>query len=152
MGKRLFDHTDLRVRNRAAAQEFYAQVLPAIGFRVDKSGEKWGLFEAEGGKAVEFFASRKKPIISRMRAASRFGRRVAQLSIRWPKSSARLAEKTWKARSFAWTTAPATTRSFSKTQMATSWKFATAKAPPTRGSGSVSNIECLLRQNEDTTP
>ena len=55
MSTRLFDHIDLRVKNRAAAQRFYAQVLPAIGFRVDKSGERWGLFEAEGGNAVEFF-------------------------------------------------------------------------------------------------
>jgi catechol 2,3-dioxygenase-like lactoylglutathione lyase family enzyme len=55
MSKRLFDHIDLRVRNRAAAQGFYGQMLPAIGFRVDKSGEEWGLFEAEGGKAVDFF-------------------------------------------------------------------------------------------------
>jgi catechol 2,3-dioxygenase-like lactoylglutathione lyase family enzyme len=55
MSRRLFDHIDLRVKNRAAAQKFYAQILPAIGFRVDKSGKEWGLFEAEGGKAVEFF-------------------------------------------------------------------------------------------------
>ena len=55
MSKRLFDHIDLRVRNRKAAQEFYAQILPAIGFAVDKSGEQWGLFEAEGGKGVDFF-------------------------------------------------------------------------------------------------
>ena len=55
MSRRLFDHIDLRVKNRAKAQDFYAQLLPAIGFRVDKSGEQWGLFEAEGGKAVEFF-------------------------------------------------------------------------------------------------
>ena len=55
MSRRLFDHIDLRVKNRAAAQEFYEQVLPTIGFRVDKSGEEWGLFEADGGKAVEFF-------------------------------------------------------------------------------------------------
>jgi len=55
MSRRLFDHIDLRVKNRAAAQEFYRQVLPAIGFRVDKSGEEWGLFEADGGKAVDFF-------------------------------------------------------------------------------------------------
>ncbi len=55
MSTRLFDHIDLRVRNRAAAQRFYAQVLPAIGFRVDKSGQQWGLFEAEGEGAVEFF-------------------------------------------------------------------------------------------------
>jgi catechol 2,3-dioxygenase-like lactoylglutathione lyase family enzyme len=55
MSRRLFDHIDLRVKNRAAAQKFYARVLPAIGFRVDKSSEEWGLFEAEGGKAVDFF-------------------------------------------------------------------------------------------------
>jgi catechol 2,3-dioxygenase-like lactoylglutathione lyase family enzyme len=55
MSPRLFDHIDLRVKNRAAAQEFYAQILPVIGFRVDKSGEKWGLFEAEGELAVDFF-------------------------------------------------------------------------------------------------
>lgn len=61
MSIRLFDHIDLRVKNRAAAQHFYAQILPAIGFRVDKSGEEWGLFEAEGGKAVEFFCFEEEP-------------------------------------------------------------------------------------------
>jgi catechol 2,3-dioxygenase-like lactoylglutathione lyase family enzyme len=55
MSRRLFDHIDLRVRNRAVVQEFYAQVLPAIGFRVDKSGARWGVFEAEGENAVDFF-------------------------------------------------------------------------------------------------
>jgi catechol 2,3-dioxygenase-like lactoylglutathione lyase family enzyme len=55
MSTRLFDHIDLRVKNRDAAQRFYAQLLPAIGFRLDKSGERWGLFEADGGKAIEFF-------------------------------------------------------------------------------------------------
>ena len=55
MSRRLFDHIDLRVKNRAAAQKFYAQVLPAIGFRVDKSGEEWGLFAAGEEKAVDFF-------------------------------------------------------------------------------------------------
>jgi catechol 2,3-dioxygenase-like lactoylglutathione lyase family enzyme len=55
MSRRLFDHIDLRVKNREAAERFYAQVLPAIGFRVDKSGKRWGLFEAEGDRAVDFF-------------------------------------------------------------------------------------------------
>ena len=55
MSKRLFDHIDLRVRNRVVAQKFYAQVLPAIGFTVDKSGKRLGVFEAEGGKGVDFF-------------------------------------------------------------------------------------------------
>src|SRR6267142_4870227 len=61
MSKRLFDHIDLRVKNRAVAQEFYAQVLPAIGFRIDKSGDEWGLFEGEGGKGVDFFAFDEEP-------------------------------------------------------------------------------------------
>jgi catechol 2,3-dioxygenase-like lactoylglutathione lyase family enzyme len=55
MSGRLFDHIDLRVKNRAVAQKFYAKILPAIGFRVDKSGEEYGLFESEGGKPIEFF-------------------------------------------------------------------------------------------------
>ena len=55
MSTRLFDHIDLRVKNRETAQRFYEKLLPAIGFRVDKSGKEWGLFEAEGGKAVDFF-------------------------------------------------------------------------------------------------
>jgi catechol 2,3-dioxygenase-like lactoylglutathione lyase family enzyme len=54
MSTRLFDHIDLRVNNRENAQRFYEKLLPAIGFRVDKSGERWGLFEAEGSEAVEF--------------------------------------------------------------------------------------------------
>jgi catechol 2,3-dioxygenase-like lactoylglutathione lyase family enzyme len=32
MDRRLFDHIDLRVRNLAEAQLFYAQLLPALGF------------------------------------------------------------------------------------------------------------------------
>jgi catechol 2,3-dioxygenase-like lactoylglutathione lyase family enzyme len=55
MSRRLFDHIDLRVKNREVAQRFYAQVLPAIGFHVDKSGERWGLFEADGETGVDFF-------------------------------------------------------------------------------------------------
>jgi catechol 2,3-dioxygenase-like lactoylglutathione lyase family enzyme len=55
MSARLFDHIDLRVRNRKAAQRFYSQLLPAIGFRVDKSGDELGLFAAAEGKAVDFF-------------------------------------------------------------------------------------------------
>ncbi|MEY2564439.1 MAG: hypothetical protein QOH88_2632 [Verrucomicrobiota bacterium] len=55
MSARLFDHIDLRVRNRKAAQQFYSKILPALGFRIDKSGEEWGLFEADGSKTVQFF-------------------------------------------------------------------------------------------------
>ena len=61
MSTRLFDHIDLRVKNREVAQRFYAQVLPAIGFRVDVSGQKWGLFEAEDAIAVDFFGFEEEP-------------------------------------------------------------------------------------------
>jgi catechol 2,3-dioxygenase-like lactoylglutathione lyase family enzyme len=59
MNRRLFDHIDLRVKNRAAAQEFYAQILPAIGFRVDKSGVDYSpgyyavFFEDPDGNKLE---------------------------------------------------------------------------------------------------
>ena len=56
MQTRLFDHIDLRVRNRTRAQEFFAKILPAIGFTLDKSAEEWGAFENDGeGKPSEFF-------------------------------------------------------------------------------------------------
>jgi catechol 2,3-dioxygenase-like lactoylglutathione lyase family enzyme len=55
MSKRLFDHIDLRVRNREIAQRFYAQVLPAIGFKADKSDEEYGQFQPAGKTPVEFF-------------------------------------------------------------------------------------------------
>jgi catechol 2,3-dioxygenase-like lactoylglutathione lyase family enzyme len=51
---RLFDHIDLRVRNRAKAQAFFARILPALGFTRDQSGEEWGAFEKEGERC-EFF-------------------------------------------------------------------------------------------------
>ena len=61
MRTRLFDHIDLRVKNRANAQRFYSAILPAIGFRLNKSGERWGLFEAEGNGAVDFFGFTEDP-------------------------------------------------------------------------------------------
>jgi predicted lactoylglutathione lyase len=56
MSKRLFDHIDLRVKNREIAQQFYAQVLPAIGFKADKSDEEYGQFQPPGKTPVEFFS------------------------------------------------------------------------------------------------
>jgi catechol 2,3-dioxygenase-like lactoylglutathione lyase family enzyme len=54
--KRIFDHIDLRVKDRARAQEFYGKILPAIGFTLDKSAEEWGAFEMDGGgQPSEFF-------------------------------------------------------------------------------------------------
>ena len=60
---RYFDHIDLRVKNRAAAQQFYAALLPALGFTKDESGEKWGAFQVPepDGKAREFFGFTEDP-------------------------------------------------------------------------------------------
>jgi catechol 2,3-dioxygenase-like lactoylglutathione lyase family enzyme len=61
--RRYFDHIDLRVKNRAIAQKFYAQVLPAIGFTQDDSGERWGAFQVPepSGIALEFFGFDEDP-------------------------------------------------------------------------------------------
>src|SRR5215211_3359014 len=55
MKTRLFDHIDLRVRDRKKADEFYSQVLPAIGFTRDTGDEEWGCFTAPGDGKREFF-------------------------------------------------------------------------------------------------
>ncbi|MEP6698459.1 MAG: VOC family protein [Verrucomicrobiota bacterium] len=61
MRKRLFDHIDLRVKDRAVAQRFYAQLLPALGFRSDKSGDIWGLFEEADTTPADFFGFTEDP-------------------------------------------------------------------------------------------
>ena len=43
-----FGHIDLRVRDMAAAQPFYAALLPALGFVREFHGEKWKGWAAEG--------------------------------------------------------------------------------------------------------
>ena len=56
MKARFFDHIDLRVRDRARAQQFFSQLLPALGFTRDKSGEEWGAFDTGvAEKPIEFF-------------------------------------------------------------------------------------------------
>lgn len=61
--RRYFDHIDLRVKNRAKAQDFYAQLLPALGFASDDSGEEWGQFQTpeSSGVATEFFGFTEDP-------------------------------------------------------------------------------------------
>ncbi len=53
--KRLYDHIDLRVKDRAVAQRFYGTILPALGFTADDSAEEWGVFYAGEPGPVEFF-------------------------------------------------------------------------------------------------
>ena len=43
-----FGHIDLRVRDVAAAEAFYVQLLPALGFAMPAHSERWKCFAAEG--------------------------------------------------------------------------------------------------------
>lgn len=61
MKTRFFDHIDLRVKDRKRAQRFYEQVLPALGFTEDKSGEDWGGFYARGEGKPPFFGFEEDP-------------------------------------------------------------------------------------------
>jgi len=49
MSKNPFQHVDIRVRDTAAALEFYSKFLPAVGFTIDEGGESFRCFSA-GGK------------------------------------------------------------------------------------------------------
>lgn len=57
---RLYDHIDLRVRDMKKAREFYAQVLPAIGFtRKTQDDKNWVGFTAPGKGKQAFFGFTK---------------------------------------------------------------------------------------------
>jgi catechol 2,3-dioxygenase-like lactoylglutathione lyase family enzyme len=56
MKTRYLDHIDLRVKNMARAREFYARILPALGFTCDRSDSDWATFYSAGGdKPSAFF-------------------------------------------------------------------------------------------------
>jgi catechol 2,3-dioxygenase-like lactoylglutathione lyase family enzyme len=55
MKQRYLDHIDLRVRNVARARDFYARILPVLGFTCDRSDSEWATFYAAGGDRPEAF-------------------------------------------------------------------------------------------------
>ena len=61
MKARIFDHIDLRVKDMATAKEFYSQLLPALGFTIDSSGEEWSIWQAAGQGPVAFFGFTEAP-------------------------------------------------------------------------------------------
>jgi hypothetical protein len=139
--QRLFDHIDLRVRNRARAQEFFAQVLPAIGFALDKSAEEWGSFEKDGaGKPSEFFCFEEEANHRPMIRESHSGRRRANKSIASLKSSVKPAAKTWKAPRSGRNTAQVITRFSLKILTGINWRFAVAEAQSLRTDADRGNI------------
>lgn len=53
---RRFDHIDLRVQSLVKVRQFYAVLLPALGFSKDVSDERWFQFEAKSPSGSgEFF-------------------------------------------------------------------------------------------------
>jgi catechol 2,3-dioxygenase-like lactoylglutathione lyase family enzyme len=57
MKTRLLDHIDLRVKDMKSAREFYAKLLPAIGFTCDRSDKECGTFYVPGGDRPSAFFS-----------------------------------------------------------------------------------------------
>jgi catechol 2,3-dioxygenase-like lactoylglutathione lyase family enzyme len=55
MGSRRYDHIDLRVKNMDRAREFYGRILPALGFKVERSDEQWGTFYSENADGPSDF-------------------------------------------------------------------------------------------------
>ncbi|CAN5403269.1 VOC family protein [soil metagenome] len=61
MTGRQFDHIDLRVREMAAAQEFYGRLLPALGFSVKCGDDECRTYQLPGDEPVEFFCFTADP-------------------------------------------------------------------------------------------
>ena len=55
MKTRRFDHIDLRVKDMAAAQKFYGQLLPALGFSVASGDDELRTYQRPGEGPEEFF-------------------------------------------------------------------------------------------------
>lgn len=61
MKSRYFDHIDLRVRDMARAEKFYAALLPALGFTVHRSEQEWQTYYAPGEGKPPFFGLTEDP-------------------------------------------------------------------------------------------
>jgi catechol 2,3-dioxygenase-like lactoylglutathione lyase family enzyme len=59
MKTRRFDHIDLRVMDMAAAQKFYRQLLPALGFSVASGDDELRTYQRPGEEPEEFFCFEK---------------------------------------------------------------------------------------------
>jgi catechol 2,3-dioxygenase-like lactoylglutathione lyase family enzyme len=62
MSARRYDHIDLRVKDFARARKFYGQILPALGFKVDRSDPELGTFYAgNASRPADFFCFSEDP-------------------------------------------------------------------------------------------
>ena len=61
MKTRFYDHIDLRVKDRARAEQFYGEVLPALGFTIKREEKEWTTYYAPGEGKPPFFALEEDP-------------------------------------------------------------------------------------------
>jgi catechol 2,3-dioxygenase-like lactoylglutathione lyase family enzyme len=54
MKTRIFDHIDLRVGDMEAAQKFYGELLPALGFSVESGDDEWRTYQTPGERPEAF--------------------------------------------------------------------------------------------------
>ena len=78
MKTRRFDHIDLRVKDMVAAQRFYGQLLPALGFSVASGDDELRTYQCPGKDRRSFFALKKERIIGLTRPGSPSGRNPAR--------------------------------------------------------------------------
>ena len=144
---RLFDHIDLRVRNRTRAQEFFAKILPAIGFTLDKSAEKWGAFEKDGGgKPSEFFGFTEDANHRPNETRIAFWAETREQVDRVAKIVREAGGQTWKGHKSGLSTVLVITRYFLKIPMETNWRFAVAGAQSLRIEADQGKIRCVSVQ------
>jgi catechol 2,3-dioxygenase-like lactoylglutathione lyase family enzyme len=55
MKARIFDHIDLRVGDMAAAEKFYGELLPALGFSVKSGDNECRTYQCPGDEPEAFF-------------------------------------------------------------------------------------------------
>lgn len=61
MKTRFYDHIDFRVKDRARAQQFYGQLLPAVGFSVYRGEAEWETYYGPGEGKPPFFGFTEDP-------------------------------------------------------------------------------------------
>jgi catechol 2,3-dioxygenase-like lactoylglutathione lyase family enzyme len=62
MTTRRYDHIDLRVKDLARARKFYGRVLPALGFKVERSdADGWSFYAESADGPADFFGLTEDP-------------------------------------------------------------------------------------------
>ena len=121
------------MRNRTRAQEFFAKILPAIGFTLDKSAEKWGAFEKDGGgKPSEFFGFTEDANHRPNETRIAFWAETREQIDRVAKIVRDAGGQNLEGRKSGLSTALGITRYFLKILMETSWRSAVAGAQSLR--------------------